>query len=58
MSKEMKVRALPMWMRLYTVGPHTYMATFPGFTGSKSTFWRRRVSYSLIMNELLKRTSK
>ncbi len=57
MSKEMKVRALPMWMRLYTVGPHTYMATFPGFTDSKSTFWRRRVSYSLIMNELLKRTS-
>ena len=49
MSKEMNVRALPMWMRLYTVGPQTYMETFPGSTGSKSTFWRRRVSYSLII---------
>ena len=28
-------RALPMWIRLYTVGPQTYIFTFPGFIYNK-----------------------
>ena len=42
-SKLMNVRALPMWMRLYTVGPHTYMPTCPRSIASKSAFARSLV---------------
>ena len=37
-SKLMNVRALPMWMLSYTVGPHTYMRTFPASMGWNASF--------------------
>ena len=43
-SNEMNVRALPMWMRLYTVGPQTYMPTLPSSIGSNGRLVRDLVS--------------
>ena len=43
-SKLMNVRALPIWMRLYTVGPHTYMPTLPRSSVSRFCLLRVFVS--------------
>src|SRR3954451_24623292 len=39
-------RALPIWAKSYTVGPHTYMRTRAGSIGAKARFSRVSVSYS------------
>ena len=44
MSKVYAVRAWPTWGSSYTVGPHTYIDTRPGTSGSNGTTFRRRVS--------------
>ena len=36
----MKGRALPIWKKLYTVGPQAYMETWPSFSGTNSSFLR------------------
>src|SRR5260370_37225435 len=46
-----KGRALPMWMRWYTVGPQKYIPIGPG-GGGRSSFRRAHESYSLIRSLL------
>ena len=36
-------RAFPIWIKLYTVGPQTYIFTFPGSRGTNSYFLPLRV---------------
>ena len=42
-SKATAERAWPIWHRSYTVMPHTYMRTWPGSIGEKSTSPRESV---------------
>ena len=41
-------RAFPIWIRLYTVGPQTYIRTFPSSRGTNSSFLRVSVLKSFM----------
>src|SRR5699024_7464475 len=40
--------AFPMWIKLYTVGPHTYILTFPSSNGTNFSFCLVIVLYNFI----------